>query len=244
MVALPPRGDPTLEAIDCSIESDQIPYASKNIGFGEIGHECSRYLWYKINATEGETFSAATLRIFRNGHQDEAAMAADLRRVEGIELWTHDPNRDNKQYKFETLGGRFTGRLDGVILGLKQAPKTPAIWEHKSTNEKKFAELQKLIDKHGEKDALRHWNMLYFAQAQSNMFHAGLDRHYMTVSTPGLRSVLSLRTELSKEYAESLVGKADRIIKATVPPERIGGPDWWACKFCRFYNMCHFGDKT
>lgn len=232
MVKIPDRDDPTLAALNEVLVSEQQPYASKNIGFGEIGHDCSRYLWYKINLNEPEVFNADTLRIFRNGHADEAAMAADLRKVEGIELYTHDPERDNKQYKLDALDGRFTGRLDGVIVGLKQAPKTPHIWEHKSANDKKFDELLKTKD-------LRSWNFTYYCQAQSNMYHAELDRHYMTVSTPGLRRVTSLRTELDKEFAKSLVKKAERVIEAKEPPERIGGPDWHVCKWCRFYGVCH-----
>lgn len=235
MVLIPEREDPTLAAVNASLEKEQSPYASKNIGFGEIGHECSRYLWYKINSEIPETFEAGTLRIFRNGHADETAMAADLRKVEEVVLYTHDPNRDNKQYKFDALNGRLTGRLDGVIVGLAQAPKTPHVWEHKSTNEKKFNELLK-------KKSLKDWDLKYYAQAQMNMLYSELDRHYMTVSTPGLRQVTSIRTELDKEYAKALTLKAKRIIEAKEPPERIGGPDWYACKFCRFYGECHGKD--
>ena len=234
MVQIPEIQDPTLQAVDASLEAAQEPYASKNIGFGEIGHECSRYLWYKINLNEPEVFDAGTLRIFRNGHDDESKMAADLRRVSGISLYTHDPNRENKQYKFESLGGRFTGRLDGVIVGLKQAPTTPHLWECKSVNDKKFDALLKAPD-------LKRWNPVYYAQMQSGMRHAELTRGYMTVCTPGLRRVTSLRVELDKEYAEALVQKAKRIIEAKEPPERIGGPDWYACKYCRFYDRCHGG---
>lgn len=238
MVALPPRQDPTLDALNKALEAEQTPRASKNIGFGEIGHECSRYLWYKINAEAGEVFSSDTLRLFRNGHADEASMAADLRKVPGIELYTHDPERENKQYKLDALGGRLTGRLDGVIVGLLQAP-APKIWEHKATSQKRFNELLKLKEKHGEKDALVHWDEKYYSQAQLNMLHAELDGHYMTVGTPGLREVTSVRTDLNKEYAKALVKKAERIIKAKEPPERIGDSSWYACKYCRFYGECH-----
>ncbi len=236
MVALPPRSDPTLDAVNAVLEGEQNLYTSKNIGFGEIGHECSRYLWYKINTDVPETFKYDTLRIFRNGYVDEDAMAADLRRVPGLELFTNDPERGGKQYKCDALDGRLTGRLDGVILGLIQAPKTPHIWEHKSVNDKKFDELIKLQD-------LKKWDIKYYAQAQSNMLHAGLDRHYLTCSTPGLRRVTSIRTELEVEYAQALVEKAKRIIQATDPPERIGGPDWYQCRYCRFHDICHGENK-
>lgn len=232
MVVIPPREDPTISAINAEIEAEQSPHVSKNIGFGEIGHSCSRYLWYKINTDEAEVFNADTLRIFRNGHEDEAAMARDLRKVKGIELYTHDPERDNKQHKFESLGGRFTGRLDGVILGLIQAPKTPHLWENKICNDKAFDALLK-------NPVLKEWDYKYYCQVQSGMLHAELDRYYMTIGTPGLRRVTSLRGELDKAFAESLVDKAKRIIEAKEPPERIGGADWFECRKCRFHGICH-----
>ena len=159
-------------------------------------------------------------------------MATDLRKAKGLILHTHDPTRRNKQYKLDTLGGRLTGRLDGVILGLLQSPKSWHIWEHKSCNDKKFNLLLKT-------KSLKDWDMKYYAQGQMCMFIAGVDRHYLTVSTPGLRRVTSTITKLNKEYAESLVNKAKRIIEAKEPPEKIGGADWYQCKYCRFRGECH-----
>lgn len=236
MVQVPERQDPTLDAVNKALEAEQKLYTSKNIGFGEIGHDCSRYLWYKINSYETEVFSASTIRIFNSGHSAESRMAGELRKVEGVTLYTNDPERENKQYKFDFLDGRLTGRLDGVILGLIQAPKTPHVWEHKETNDKKFKELQKT-------GSLKGWDEKYNAQAHLGMFASELDRHYLTCSTGGLRDVTSVRTELNKDYARGLIDKAERIINAKQPPERIGGPTWYACKFCRFYNKCHGENK-
>lgn len=232
MVAIPDILDPTLLAIDQAIEAEQEPYNSKNIGFGEIGHECSRYLWYKINTDIVEINTAESLRRMRNGQSDEAAMAEDLRKVEGITLYTNDPNRDNKQYKVDFLDGRLTGRLDGVIIGLIQAPKTFHTWEHKSVEEKKFNEIQKTKD-------LPAWNQKYNAQVHLGMLGSELDRCYFTISTPGLRKVTALRISLQKEYAQSMINKAERIIEAKQEPERVGGPDYYICKMCRFHDICH-----
>lgn len=220
MVAIPQRLDPTLEAVNEAIAGEQSPHVSKNIGFGDIG-KCDRWIWNKINATEPELLTADSLRIFRNGHEDEAAMARDLRKVSGLTLYTHDPERGNKQYKFDFLGGRFTGRLDGIAVGLIQAPKTPQIWENKSCNDKKFDKLNKLKVEHQEKDVLREWDFTYFCQAQISMLATDLDRHYMTVCTPGLRRVTSVRTDLDTEFAESLIVKANRIINMKHAPECV-----------------------
>lgn len=234
------KPDPTLEAVDKALCAEQSPWVSKNIGFGVIGEPCSRKIWYNINVEEPEIFKADTLRIFRNGHADEAAMAADLRKVPGIELHTHDPNREGKQYKLDDLEGRFTGRLDGAILGLIQAPMTWHVWEHKATKQDKFNKLEKLKLELGEKAALQKWNIIYYAQAQCNMKYAKLDRHYMTVSTPGLRQVTSVRTEFNKPYADAITDKARRIINSKIPMERINSDkDSFDCRFCRHKDRCH-----
>lgn len=232
--------DPTLDAINAALEKAQEPRTSKNIGFGAIGHPCRLKLFNDINATEGEIFSEKTLRIFRNGHKDEDLMASDLRMVDGIELHTHDPNREGKQYKLDALGGRLTGRLDGAVRGLKQAPKTWHIWEHKSVNDKKFDLLENLKIKHGEKSALKEWDIIYYGQGQLNMRLAELTRHYMTVSTPGLRRVTSCRTDIDKGYADALIRKADDIFNAKMPPERLSDdPNNFTCRFCRWKEKCH-----
>lgn len=234
------KPDPTLEALNIALEKEQSPRTSKNIGFGAIGHPCRLKIYNDINSDIPEVFSADTLRIFRNGHKDEDTMANDLRKIDGIELHTNDPERGGKQYKLDNLGGRLTGRLDGAIKGLKQAPLTWHIWEHKSVNQKKFDKLEKLKIKLGEKLALKEWDEVYYGQAQLNMFHAKLDRHYLTVSTPGVRDVTSCRTELDAEYAKALVRKADDIINALMPPERISSdPESFICKFCRWKGKCH-----
>lgn len=234
------KPDPTLEAVNAALENGQEPRTSKNIGFGAIGHPCRLKIYNDINTDIPEVFKADTLRIFRNGHLDEATMASELRLLDGIELHTHDPNRGGKQYKLDNLGGRLTGRLDGVIKGLKQAPATWHVWEHKSVNQKKFDKLEKLKVQHGEKQALKIWDEVYYAQAQMNMFHAELDRHYLTVSTPGVRVVTSCRTELDGGYAEMLIRKAEHIINAKNPPERISNnPEDFICKFCRWREKCH-----
>ncbi len=167
-------------------------------------------------------------------------MANDLRKIEGIELHTHDPNRDNKQYKLDNLGGRLTGRLDGAIKGLKQLPNELAIWEHKSVNEKKFDKFEKLKLANKSNNVLKLWDEIYYSQGQLNMFHAELNHHYLTVSTPGVRKVSSVLTKLDAEYAKALIRKADDIINAKMPPERISSdPENFTCRFCRWKEKCH-----
>jgi len=236
MVAIPERSDPTLRAIDEILETQTNNQPPRNyIGASGIG-DCARKIWYRFHTEERETFDAPTIRRFNDGHRVEDVMAAHLRMVPGVTLWTHDT--EGKQFGF--TDGPFAGNYDGVILGLLQAPTTPHLWECKATDEKKFNEFIKLRAE-DEKTALQKWNPIYYAQAVIYMHKAELTRHYLTVCTPGMRNYTSCRTEANPVYATALIEKAKRIAVSKTPPERIGGPDWYACKWCGFYEICHKG---
>jgi len=233
MVLIPERGDPTLKAIDQILEEKSNAEPKRRyIGASSIG-DCARKLWYRYHTDHKETYTASTLRIFNDGHRVEDMMAAHLRMVPGITLWTH--NEAGKQFGFSD--GPFGGNYDGIITGLLQAPETPHLWECKSTNEEKFKQFKQLVAA-DEKTALSKWNKVYYAQAVVYMHKAELTRHYLTVCTPGMRDYASCRTEANPDMAEGLIAKAKRIANMKEPPERIGGPDWYECKWCSFYDIC------
>lgn len=234
MVLIPERGDPTLAAIDRILEEETNNQPKRNyIGASAIG-DCARKLWYRYHTDMREVFDADTIRRFNDGHRVEDVMAAHLRKVPGIKLYTHDEK--GKQFGF--TDGPFAGNYDGVITGLLQAPATPHLWECKATAEDKFTAFKKLVND-DEKTALQKWNKIYYAQAVIYMHKAELTRHYLTVCTPGMRNYASCRTEANPEMAEGLIAKAKRIAATEIPPERIGGPDWYECKWCTFYGECH-----
>jgi len=234
MVTIPERGDPTLQAIDRILEERTNNEAPRTyIGASSIG-DCARKIWYRYHKGMKETFDADTIRRFNDGHRTEDIMAAHLRMVPGIKLHTHDS--DGRQFGF--TDGPFAGNYDGVIEGLIQAPTTPHLWECKAVNEESFNKFKKAVAE-DEKGALAKWNRIYYAQAIVYMHKAELKRHYLTVCTPGMRNYASCRTEANPEMAEGLIAKAKRIATQTTPPERIGGPDWYECKWCSFYGVCH-----
>jgi hypothetical protein len=239
MAKLPEQKDPTLEAMATEMELAMNEPARGHLGASMIGDACMRKLWYSFRWTATPAFEAATLARFDDGHRSEAIMADRLRLVREIELHTEDA--DGKQFGFKDCGGHFAGSADGMIRGLLQAPKTPHIWEHKCCNEKKVAQLEKLKLEHGEKQALMHWDAIYYAQAQVYMHYFGMTRHYLTCATPGTRDVTSVRTEYDASYALSLVAKAEQIIASEVPPTRLTErKDDFRCKWCTFKEQCHY----
>lgn len=239
MVEIPTLGDPTIAAMkEVCIQLGNNKERRDYLGASLVGDECIRKTWYEYNKYKREPFGAQTLWAFEDGHRTEDVIAKRLRLVPGVELWTHDDA--GKQFGFSDMGGKFKGHFDGVIRGLIQSPKTPHVWENKSCGQKKFDEFKKAVEKFGEKNALKNWNMGYYVQAQLYMKYTKLTRHYMTVALAGGRDILSCRTEYDKDVADHYTSRAKNIIDSVEPPPRISDkPDFWLCRFCNFSQVCH-----
>lgn len=238
-IAPPFESDPTLEAVRekiRKIEAEKQP--RRYLGASSIGNPCERAIWYGYHMPELRKPMNDIGHLAVNcGHRSEDVMATYLRLVDGIELHTQDEKGD--QFGFVDLDGAFRGHIDGLIKGILQAPKTWHVWEHKSANHKKFGEFQNAKRKHGEKEALRQWNVVYYAQAQLYMHYMDLKRHYTTVSLAGVRDFDSCRTEYNRDYAEGLRAKAQRVVDAKQEPSGISTkPDYYLCRFCDYKEEC------
>lgn len=242
MAALPPlaKPDPTLEAMNAVIVAEaSLEKPRPYLGMSAIGEDCEARLWFSFRfATKAGNFDAKTLRNFEDGHLSEDLMAARLRKVPGLTLHTVDQN--GKQFGFSGIGGHFRGHIDGALLGLYQAPKTWHCWENKCS-EKGPSELEKAKAAVGEKDALEKWHPVYFAQAQMYMHHTEMDRHYLTVQSPGGRMPeSSVRTNYQPEVAKRLLAKAERVIFSAEPgPKLSADPAFFKCKMCPASAVCH-----
>lgn len=228
MVDIPQRQDPTLQAIRFSLHGGE---KRDYLGASYVGHDCARRVWYTHNTPQN--FDSDTLLRFADGHRSEAAMAEMLRRVHGVELWTEDGQ--GNQFGFED--GNFKGHIDGVIRGLLHAPRTTAIWEHKSTEA--LSDFRKHKEKHGTKGALSQWNYTYYVQAQIYMHYFDLKRHYLTVASPGLRDFDSAWTEYDKAVALKYIDRAHKLLaQDTEPPRAYNSQTDWRCRMCPFSREC------
>lgn len=233
--------DPTLEAADAAYQERENANEPRSyLGMSGIGHECLRKGWYDFRWASASSFDAETLYRFDDGHRSEDIMADRLRLVADIKLETVD-QYTGEQFGFKDLGGHFSGHADGKIAGLLQAPKTQHIWEHKATNEKKQAKLEKLKRELGEKAALAAWDEIYYVQAQLYMHYSGLKRHYLTCASPGTRTTISVRTNYDKSVAEQQISNARTIIAAAIPPAKLSDdPSFYKCGWCNHKGICHY----
>lgn len=233
----------TMAAIDAAMEAAQDNDARPYLGMSAIGNPCARSLWYSFRWATRRMLPASALKAINDGHMGEDVMADRLRMVPGIILHTVNPDT-GRQFGVEGSGGHFKGHLDGAILGVLEAPKTWHVWEHKQVNEQKFKKLNDLVLKLGEKEALKEWDLVYYVQAICYMGFTSMERHFLTVATPGGRAFTSVRTDFDRAKFDAICERAQRIIEAPTPPEGIStDPSWFECKFCDHRALC-FGQAA
>jgi len=249
----------TLSAIDVALENRKALEAPRNyLGMSEIGEPCWRKLFYSFRNAGRKRYSSSGVKTTEDGYMQEDLMAFRLRMLPYIELHTTASGaikneigsriirkeEDYDQIGFSLLLGHFCGHCDGVIRGILEAPGTWHVWEHKSVNIEKSEKLKKLKREKGEKKALEAWDIIYFLQAQIYMHELKMTRHYLTVTTPGGRSCISVRTEYNRSIAEDLITKAKVIIfdNWSIPDRMKDDPEYYLCRWCEFNNICHSGE--
>lgn len=244
MVALPKSTfiDPTTERVKVRIAESQYDKPRTYMGMSGMGDPCDRRIWLRFRWAFKETHAITSLLAFDDGHTQEHVM---IKRLKDAGFNVTD-KQDGKQIALADFGGHFRGNMDGIISGLVNAPTKIHVYEHKSTNQTSFNKLVKLINTLGEKNALQAWKPDYYAQGILYMGYYGTDRHYMTVSTPGGRDFVGLRTELDMEHFLRLKAKGERLIFAERPPAKFE-PDDWRCGMCNMRELCYgmeFGQKS
>lgn len=221
---------PTIDAIWAAYEASAERRLPRRLGASEIGRECGRRLWLSFHhAQEPERHTGRMLRLFDTGHSQEARIVEDLRRA-GLEVWDRAP--DGEQWTYTALDGHFVAKLDGVVLGVKEAPQTPHDLSCKSANAKNWAK----ITKDGvEKAKPEHW-----AQMQAEMGLADLTRALYVVVNKDTDDLWVERVRFDPAAFRAIMQKAALIIRSESPPPRIAGSaDKWPCKFCHFAPLCH-----
>ena len=168
MPPLPPPANPTIDAIYQWHESRQSSGGRGHLGASQIGAPCERALWYQFRWALKVRHAGRLLRLFETGNLAEPRFVAELRAV-GVEV--HEINPDTgAQFSVSAVRGHFGGSMDGVALGLLEAPKTWHVLEFKTHSAKSFAALKK--------DGVEKSKPEHAAQMQVYMHLAGLERAF------------------------------------------------------------------
>jgi hypothetical protein len=199
------------------------------LGASQLGKECERYLWYCFRVLGGKSsFEGRMYRLFETGNLAEKRFCDELR---GIGCEVHETGDDGKQIAVHALGGHLSGHMDGVALGIPEAPKTWHVLEFKTHNAKSWEKLRSVGVKSSKPE--------HYAQMMVYMGLADLTRALYLAVNKDTDELHAERIEFNAKEFKVLLSKAERIIRANEPPPRISTrPDDFRCKFCDAYNMC------
>lgn len=221
----------TIDKIEIHIEQTQSDWMRAHCGASGIGKECERAVYYGFRWFSKPDFEGRLLRLFRRGHGEEPIWFDDLKAI-GVEV--SEGPREGEQWRFSVLDGHFAGSADAVIKGLPECPDRWLLAEVKTMNKKSFDHLLK----HG----LRASKPVHYSQMQSYMHNLKpklSGAAYLVTCKDDDRRHASL-VPYDQEHAESLLKRAERVIFAKTPPPRLSErPDFYLCKWCDHYQVCH-----
>ena len=228
-VELPQR---IASAIYRTYDERRVPWIRMHIGGSDIGKKCDRQIWLGFHhAQTVEKIEPRKLRLFDTGHREEARVIDDLRRA-GYQVWDRDPENPEKQISFTSLDGHMVVNLDGIMLGVYEAPDKPHVLEVKSMAAKYMNALEKSCV---EKEHPKYWD-----QCQTAMGASGIDRCIFIAVCKDDDRIYEERIKFDPERYRVLMLRAQFIRDAETAPDRISrDPTWWECKLCPVLAMCH-----
>jgi hypothetical protein len=212
----------TLQAIESEIiKREHRPY----LGMSQLGHSCSRFLYYSFRWCFTETFSPRIIRLFDRGDREEPCIVSTLEKL-GIKCY-------DDQLECSAAYGHCKGHIDGKSIGVLEAPLTEHLNEYKTMADKYFKEVCKI--------GVEAAKPIYYGQTQLYMNSLGLTRTLFVAVNKNDDSLYIERIHLRKEVGERLEERAKYIILAESPPEKEFKPTWYECKFCGAKDICHKG---
>jgi len=230
MAELPTLSSPTRDAIFAAYEAQASSGFRAHLGASLIGKDCERALWFDFRWTTVHRHPGRLLRLFETGQLEESRLVRNLRSI-GATVLEVDPET-GRQIRVQAHGGHFGGSLDGIALNLPEAPKTWHVLEFKTHSAKSFNDLAA--------KGVRGSKAQHFAQMQTYMHLTGLTRAMYLAVCKDTDELYVERIEHDAAYAQGLLDKAQRVIFAMLPPERIShDPAWYQCRLCDHAPVCH-----
>ena len=224
MAPIPPMQLATLTAMQRALESGDDDWESVGVPAGDVGVECDRALWLAFRRTSApETIDWRKRRIFERGQIEEERLL-DLLRAIDCEVY-------GQQDRVRAAGGHLRGKIDGLVMGLPDAPKTEHIVECKSMKDSVFVE----VHRHGVRKAKpEHW-----ATFQFYLYAKGLTRVLYMASNKDTEDLHLERVEYDPDWAIRAVARIERVIQMPEPPTRLCSKrDDFRGMFCRQAAVC------
>lgn len=250
------------QALHLNHEADE-PEPRGYLGASICGKLCGRALWYDFRHASGRlAFPPFILRRFDTGHLYEQRVC-DWLRLAGYDVIQVDD--DGHQYRCAAVDGFFGGHVDGFVRGpglgdgktwwlleaksmvqakyVRDADGNPTRNKTKNTTEGRWFRVRR--------QGVMKAELTHYCQMQAYMH---LSREEPALSTwPAVVDhclYVAVGTDTEHLYVEEvpyraghghrIMTRAERIIRAEVPPERISdNPASWDCRYCDHLEICH-----
>lgn len=228
MVKVPDSDNTTANAIIAWHEQKRERHRL-HLGASLIGHDCDRYIWLTWRWAMTPEIEGRIRRLFDTGSREELRILEELKTV-GVELYQEADGQI--QCRDET--GHFGGSVDGVGKGFPEAPKTWAVLECKTMNDRTF---KAVVDKGVKAEKPQH-----YAQMQTYMGLLKLDRALYICVNKNTDHLHSEWVHFDDAAFAKYMGRAERLMKMRQTPLKISNdPTHFICKMCSQYDLCHKG---
>ncbi len=209
-----------------------------NLGvpMSQVGNECSRAIWYQLHwANDREVIDGLKQRRFDTGNIEETRLLNDLEAA-GFQVTRIDPS-SGKQFQAVLACGWLRGKLDGIVLGLPEAPLKEHVVECKSHNEKSFKELVKKGVAEAKPD--------HHLQCQLYMRATGLQRCLYLAVNKNNDQLYSERIKYNADLVDKVEARIAFIVASASPPPKLHADpskrSAFACQWCNARPECHEG---
>ena len=198
------------------------------LGVSQIGETCERKLRYSFRCVKQRSVTARVARLLQRGHNEEPIIIADLKKI-GI-------NVHSDQKEVVAGHGHIKGHIDGIAENVPDAPKTPHLLELKTANDKSFKDVSA--------KGIQQSKPIHFYQMVIYMYLLGLKRGLYIIVNKNNDERYYERIKEEPALAKSKLDDGVRkVIGVDAPMDKRYKPAWYECKWCDYYEICHFDGK-
>lgn len=208
-----------------------------HLGASQIGHSCSRYLWYCFRWIAYTIHTGRMYRLFQRGHFEEERF---IRYLMGIgydvtvfdENNLHEEDKGKRQIRISACKGHFGGSIDGIAERNSQRFLT----EFKTAGVgKKGDKFSKLVKEGVKVNKPQHWAQMCMYGYKLNLTHA----IYMAVNKNDDDLHVEV-VELDHKLGADLERKSEMIIFSQEPPAGVScSRSYYECNYCDAVELCY-----
>ncbi len=202
-----------------------------HLGASIIGHPCARHSWFVFRWIYHKKYTARMYRLFQRGKLEEVRFVEYLRGA-GFTVW--ETGEDGNQHRIIMAQGHGGGSLDGIAKYPREYDVSePLLCEFKTNGTGRgFNDLVS--------QGVQFAKPQHFAQMCIYGFKYQL-QYALYMNTNKNDDDIHIEViKLNWTLAQELEAKAENIIAAQEPPERIAeNPAYYECKYCDYVEHCY-----